>query len=185
MSMKCAPQRHHAREQDASGLQHPATRLDGVVPPLKDVTQGTTIRDDDIETSVGQSCEIADVQLLVGLDAVRKTVFGSIATIESELHIRDVRDHDAAAEAMERLREPPGASADFEHTRSARNEALEIEIMDVFVNRAQRVLIEALPFSVSQLIEVGRDCGAIVGHQVPERSTLVRRIPRPFQKSGG
>src|SRR5213596_806905 len=98
MSMERAPQRHHAREQDASGLQHSPTRLDGVVPPLKDVTQGTTIRDDDIETGVGQSCEIADVQLLVGLDAARKSVFGSIAAIEAELHIGDVRDHDAAAE---------------------------------------------------------------------------------------
>src|SRR5258706_7688001 len=86
---------------------------------------------------------------------------------------------------MESLRDSPGAGADFEHTRPSRNEALEIEIVDVLVDCAQRVPIEALPFPFSQLIEVGCDGWAIVRHQVPERSTLLRRIPRPFQKSGG
>src|SRR6266436_8114803 len=157
MTMKSAPQRHHAREQCAPWLQHSPARLDGFVAPLEDVAQGAAISHDDIKTRSRHRTQIADVQLLVRLDAGRKTVFGSVATIESELHVRNVRDHDAAAEAMERSREPPGAGADFEHTRPPRNEALEIEIVDVLVDCAQRVLVEALPFSFSQLIEVGRD----------------------------
>ena len=86
---------------------------------------------------------------------------------------------------MERLGEPSGTGADFQHARSRRDEALEVDIVDVLVDCAQGVLVEALPFAFTELIEVGCDGRAIVRHQAPERSTLVRRIPRPFQKSAG
>src|SRR6266545_5968188 len=43
-------------------------------------------------------------------------------------------------------------------------EALEVQVVDVLVDGTQRVLIEALPFSFSQLIEIGCDRRAIVRH---------------------
>src|SRR2546427_1467874 len=86
---------------------------------------------------------------------------------------------------MERLREPPGAGADFEHSRPPRNEALEIEIVDVLVDCAQPGFVEALPFSFSQLIEVGCDGGAIVRHSRAGCAIYVRAPnPKPSPEIG-
>src|SRR6266513_2585952 len=132
---------------------------------LEDVAQRPTIRDHHVEARVWQCPQITDIQFAVRLHAARKPPFRAIAMIELQLDVGDVGDNDAAAEAVERLSEASGACADFQYARPARHKPLEIEIVDVLMYAAQRRTIKAMPFAVSELVEVALNCRGIVGHR--------------------
>src|SRR6266568_2339490 len=160
-----APQRHHACQEDATRPEYSAAGRRRVVAALEYIAERTAVRDDDVETGCWQGAEIANVQFQVPFDAGTESFFGTVASIQLELHLRDVRDDDPAAQAVQSLGKAPRAGADIQDTRAWLHELFEEMVVDVLVNCTESEAIEPMPFALAILIEVRFDGSGLVGQE--------------------
>ena len=158
-----APERHHACQKDATRPEYSAARRRSLVAALEYITQRTAVRDDDVETGSWEGAEIANVQFQVPFDTGTESLFDTVTSIQLELNLRDVRDHDPAAQAVQSLCEAPGAGADIQDARAWLYESLEEMVVDVLVNGAESEAIEPMPFALAVLIEIGFNGSGLVG----------------------
>ena len=80
--------------------------------------------------------------------------------------MRDVCDYDPAVQAVQSLREAPGASADIQDSRAWWYESFEEMVVDVLVNGAESGAIEPMPFALAVLIKVRLNGSRLVGQGV-------------------
>lgn len=159
------PKRHHACQEDATRAENSAAGRCRLVAALEYIAERTAVRDDDVETGGGQGAEIANVQFQVPFDAGTESLFGTVTSIQLELHLRDVRHDDPAAQSVQSLGEAPRTGADIQHARAWLYESFEEMVVDVLVNGTESEAIEPMPFVLAVLIEVRFNGPGLVGQE--------------------